>query len=131
MLWGGSMTRDELLNKWAGHAELLSRWQCWVYGPDICAEFLADFERFEKAKQEEVLTLEEAAQVTGYSAAHIARLARDGKLRSLRPPGSRSRYRFQRSDLPQKPTSSNTAGAGVHDLASRLLGGKEGRNGRS
>src|SRR5690349_720356 len=107
------MTSDELLNKWAANAELLTRWQCWMYGPDICVEFMADFERFEKAKQEEVLTLEEAAQVTGYSTAHLGRLAREGKLRSLRPPGSRGRHRFQRSDLPQKPTSSDTAGTGA------------------
>jgi hypothetical protein len=125
------MTRDELLNKWAEQAEQMRRRQIWVSGAELCLEFLEDFHRVELSEQEAVLTLRQAADISGYSRAHLGRLVRDGKLRTLRPPGSKGHLTFRRFDLPQKPKASNTARAGRHDLASRLLGGKEANNGRS
>lgn len=130
MAGGGAMTRNELLSKWAEQAEQMRRRQVWVSGVELCLEFLEDFQRVEVSEQEAVLTLRQAAEISGYSPAHLGRLARDRKLRTLRPPGSKGHLTFRRSDLPQKPTSGNTGRAGRYDLASRLLGGKEAKNGR-
>ena len=83
------------------------------------------------AEGERVLSLVEAAQHSGYSKAHLARLVQDGKLTTLRPPGSRGRLSFRQADLPRKPGSRHRSSAGVHELASRLLRGKERHHGRS
>lgn len=125
------MTGDDLIAKWSSQAEEMRRWQALVNGAEIISEILVDFERVRGRDRDEVLTLAQAAEASGYSPAHLARLVHSGKVRSLRPAGSRGRLTFRRGDLPQKPGSGHTARAGVHDLASRLLGGKEARNGRS
>ncbi len=131
MLNNGLLTGDDLVAKWSSQAEEMRRRQGFVSGAEIISEFLADFERVRSRDKEEALTLAEAAEASGYSAEHLARLVREGKLSSLRPSGSRGHLTFRRTDLPQKPSSGHTAPAGVHDLASRLFGGKEARNGRS
>jgi hypothetical protein len=125
------MTRDEFLTKWAEQAEQMRRRQVLVSGAELCLEFLEDFHRVEVSEQEAVLTLRQAAETSGYSRAHLGRMVREGRLRTLRLPGSKGHLTFRRADLPQKPTASNTARAGRHDLASRLFGGKEAMNGRS
>jgi hypothetical protein len=81
---------------------------------------------------EQILSMKEASQYSGYSEDQLARLVKQGKLPTLRAPGSRSRYAFRKADLPQKPGARHTLAAGVHDLASRLSKprGKEARNGR-
>ncbi|HYL31382.1 MAG TPA: hypothetical protein VEU27_15820, partial [Gemmatimonadales bacterium] len=78
---------------------------------------------------EDILSMREASEHSGYSEDHLARLVKQGKLRTLRPPGNRGRHAFRRGDLPQKPGTRHSIDAGVHDLASRLLGGKERRHG--
>jgi hypothetical protein len=123
------MTRDELVAKWTEQAEQMRRRQVLVSGAELCLEFLEDFHRWEATEQEAVVNLSQAAEISGYSPAHLGRLAREGKLRTLRPPGSRGHWTFRRADLPRRPVASNTAKAGVHDLASRLLGGKEASDG--
>ncbi len=125
------LTGSDLVAKWSAQAEEMRRRQALVSGSEIISEFLADFERVRSRDKEEVLTLAQAAEVSGYSAEHLARLARKGKLRSLRPSDSQGHLTFRRADLPKKPSSGHTAPAGVHDLASRLFGGKEARNGHS
>lgn len=81
---------------------------------------------------EDMVSMREASQHSGYSEDHLARLVKQGKLPTLRPAGSRARYVFRRGDLPQKPGAQHTINAGVHDLASRLSKsrGKEAQNGR-
>jgi hypothetical protein len=128
---GDPMTAGALVAKWSSEAEGLRRRQALVSGAEIINEFLADFGRVQAQKEEEVLTLLQAAEASGYSGAHLARLARAGKLKTLRPVGSGGPLTFRRSDLPQKPGFGHTETAGVHDLASRLYRGKEARNGRS
>jgi hypothetical protein len=84
-----------------------------------------------EAAQERVVTLSEAAMLSGYSPAHLGRLAKEGKVRCRRPKGSRGRLTFRIADLPRKPVATHTTGAGVHELASRLFRGKEGHHGQS
>lgn len=74
----------------------------------------------------EVLSLAEAARRSGYSEEHLARLIRMGRIPDRRPPGSRGRLYIRASDLPRLPPKAHTEGADVHELASRLLGGREG-----
>jgi hypothetical protein len=84
------------------------------------------------AEEDRPMSLAEAAAHSGYSEAHLRRLVKLGRLRTLRPPGTRGRLRFRLGDLPRKPGKAHTQNAGVHELASRLFGGKkEGHHGRS
>ena len=124
-------TPDDLIAKWSSAAEDMRRLQAQVCGAVIVEEFLGDLQRLRSGDKAEVLTIAQAAAASGYSAAHLARLVRAGKLISLRPPGSRGWLTFRRGDLPRKPAHGHTTRAGVHDLASRLYRGKEARHGRS
>lgn len=80
--------------------------------------------------QGQLLSLAEAASRSGYSEEHLARLVRSGRIRDRRPPGSKGRIWIAASDLPTRPTATHTQGADVHELASRLFGGREGRHGQ-
>jgi hypothetical protein len=102
-----------------------------VQGAALCDEILDELEQSFGEEVDELLTLSEAAHVSGYSSAHLRRLVLRGTLPDLRPPGTTGRIRLRRTDLPVKPRKTHTLPAGVHDLASRLFGGKEAKNGRS
>lgn len=71
-----------------------------VSAPSLIGEFLADLAALEAASSDELLSLERAALESGYSKAHLRRLAGQGKLPLH---GSRYRPRIRRGDLPQKP----------------------------
>jgi hypothetical protein len=71
---------------------------------------------------EELLCIADAGRVSGYSADHLARLVRTGKLIDRRPAGG-SHILLRRGDLPVKTRRAHIAAADVRDLASRLFGG--------
>jgi hypothetical protein len=104
-----------------------------VFGDDIRARSIEwAVGRMEVAlarESNEPLSLAEAAQLSGYSQEHLARLVRRGRIPNRRPPGSKGRILISRSDLPQRPMKAHTQDADVHELASRLFRGKEGRHG--
>ena len=77
----------------------------------------------------EVLPLDEAAERSGYSEEHLARLVRTGRIPDMRKPGSRGRIYIRISDLPTRLPQAHTPSADVHELASRLLGGRKGHHG--
>ena len=80
--------------------------------------------RVEQALRDEsddLLTLAEAAEVSGYHPDSLARMVRDGQIRDLRPPGSKGMIRIRRGDLPIKPGRPHTPDADVRELASRLF----------
>jgi hypothetical protein len=79
--------------------------------------------------ESELISLAEASQRSGYSEEHLARLIRMGRIPDRRPPGSRRRLYLRASDLPRRPARAHTEGADVHELASRLYGGREGPSG--
>jgi hypothetical protein len=90
-------------------------------------------ERVEEALERaegQLLSLAEAASRSGYSEEHLARLVRTGRIPDRRRPGSRGRIYIAAADLPTRPRRAHTPGADVHELASRLFGGKEGHHGQ-
>lgn len=125
------MRHDDLKAKWAAEASKMQQRDDFVRGARLCEEFLADLDGLEECVDEPLLSVREAAQLSGYSADHIGRLVRDGRIPDRRPPGSKGRIAIRRADLPRKPSAQHTDIAGVHDLASRLsTRGKEARNGQ-
>ena len=125
------MTASELASKWEREAAHWELYAAQVDAGRLCRAFLADVQAVINGRGDEILTLREAAAHSGYSAAHLRRLTQTGHLQPLRPVGSRGRLTFRRGDLPRKPGRAHTPPAGVHELASRLFGGKEGRRGQS
>jgi len=84
-------------------------------------EWAADqFEHALRAERDDLLTLAEAATITGYHPDSLARMVRDGQIPDLRPPGSQGIIRIRRGDLPIKPGKTHTPSADVRELASRL-----------
>jgi len=125
------MTEAELIAKWEARAAEYEDVGAQVSGATLCRTFLEDLANVQAANEHRVLSLAEAAAWSGYSTAHLARLVKQGKLQTLRLPESRGRLSFHQGDLPRKPGSPHPSLAGVHELASRLLRGREGRYGRS
>lgn len=80
--------------------------------------------------EHQLLSLAEAARLSGYSEEHLARLVRTGRIPDRRPPGSRGRIYIAAADLPTRPVQAHTPSADVHELASRLFGGEEGHHGQ-
>ena len=79
---------------------------------------------------DELLTLPEASEISGYHPDSLARMVRDGQIPDLRPANSKGMIRIRQADLPIKPGPPHTPDADVRELASRLLKrGKEGRYG--
>ena len=83
-------------------------------------------------ESDQLLTLPQAAEISGYHPDSLARMVRDGQIHDLRLPNSKGMIRIRRGDLPIKPGRPHTPDADVRELASRLFKrGKEGRHGHS
>jgi len=96
------MTALEFLEKWSAEAETLKRRGALVDGAALLTEVLADLAAVTRGDAGQTLNLQEAARESGYSADHLGRMLRDGKLPSAgRPNAPRIRLR----DLPRKPTA--------------------------
>ena len=74
-----------------------------------------------RSESDELLTLPEASEISGYHPDSLARMVRDGQIPDLRPPKSKGMIRIRRGDLPIKPGRPHTPSADVRELASRLL----------
>jgi hypothetical protein len=119
-----------LIAKWETRAAQYDQVGALVNGATLCRAFLQDLFVARTERESRALSLADAAAWSGYSQAHLARLVKDGKLKTLRPTGSRGRLSFRQADLPRKPGTPQRSGAGVHELASRLgIRGKESRYG--
>ena len=89
---------ETLLANWRRHAKALRR-----YGGETPATALescaADLEATLVERDETTFSLVEAATESGYSADHLGRLVRDGKIPNAGRPGA---PRIARTDLPRK-----------------------------
>lgn len=90
----------------------------------------AKVEQALRDETDRLLTLPQAAAISGYHPDSLARMVRDGQIPDLRPPNSKGMIRIRRADLPIKPGQPHTPDADVRELASRLpKRGMEGRHG--
>jgi hypothetical protein len=90
---------DELRTKWRGRRDEFARFRASVDGAALCDELLADLEEAILANGDELLTLSEAARLSGYTADHLGRLVRDGKIANAGRPHA---PRIRRGALPRK-----------------------------
>lgn len=113
----GRLTK--LAGTWRQHADTLRQ-----YGDDrggAVLEALADqLEQAIREHQNEVLTLAEAAQESGYSKRRLRELMAEGKLENQ---GEKGRPRILRRDLPVKPARN---GRGTHPVTSNGSGKRVG-----
>lgn len=122
---------DELRTKWRARRDEFARFQAAVNGATLCDELLADLDSVLLKQADEVLTLRDAAAVSGYTVDHLARLIRQGKIPNA---GRRQAPRVRRRDVPLKAntsrpsdTDSYNARSDARSLVRRLrFGGVDG-----
>jgi len=94
------MTPQEFRAKWLSEAEVMGRRGSLVSGKTICSEVLADFDAVMESESDLVLTLTEGARRSGYSADHLGRMIREGRIPNAGRPNA---PRVRAGDLPRKP----------------------------
>ena len=92
---------EALVQRWRDHTTLLRQ-----YRNHQQAEWLddraAELEAALRAQDDDLVTLKEAARLSGYGTDHLRRLHREGKLTATR---AGRRLLFRTGNLPKKPTS--------------------------
>lgn len=105
--------------RWQARRDEFARFDATVHGARLCDEILADLDTALRAIGGELLTLHEAAAMSGYSADHLGRLVRAGKLLNA---GRVNAPRIRRSDLPRKvSTLSDTSGSCIVSTVRRRI----------
>jgi len=94
------MQLDQFLIKRRQEAERLSEYGAQVDPAKLIARLLAELCAAVQDERDGLLTLSDAARQSGYSADHVGRLVRTGKLPNH---GTRHRLRVRAGDLPKKP----------------------------
>ena len=93
------ISRD-ILDRWTKRRDELRKLHAAVDGAVICEEILADLDALQLAEGNITLMLSDAAAMSGYSADHLSRLLRDGKLPNV---GRKGAPRIRLADLPRRP----------------------------
>ena len=108
------MTHEELVATWEARRVEGQRLRAMVPLETIAAEVLEGLRRLQTTADDRRLTLDEAADESGYSADHLRRLARTGKL----PHSKRGRrLSFRAADLPKRPVQIDSPDIGSYDPA--------------
>lgn len=89
----------EIIARWAGRREEWGRFAAQVDGAKVAADVLEDLAALLNAERETLLSLDDAAKHCGYSADHLGRLIRSGKLANL---GRKHSPLVRLGDLPRK-----------------------------
>ncbi len=89
--------RERLLTR----RDELRRLHALVDGAVLCEELLAELDGLTQATDNEPLSLARASAESGYSADHLGRLVREGKLANVGRPNA---PKVRRADLPRKVT---------------------------
>lgn len=93
------LTREEFLSRWRSRCHELRQVGALVNAAALLEEVLADVNAVMAAETEHLLNLQQAARESGYSAEHLGRLVREGRIPNAgRPNAPRIRLR----DLPRK-----------------------------
>ncbi len=88
-----------IIQRWIVRAEEWKKLDVSVKGAPLADEIIADLEAIAAATDSEELTVTQAAAATGYTADHIGRLVREGRLTNY---GRRGAPRVRRSELPNR-----------------------------
>jgi hypothetical protein len=94
-----SRTWEDFRARWLTRRDELRRFGALVVGADLLDELLADVSAILRTAEDDLMTPTEAARECGYSAEHLARLVREGKLINHGRPHA---PRIRRGDLPRK-----------------------------
>jgi acetyl-CoA acetyltransferase len=93
------MTPTEIRDRWLVRRDELRRLKASVDGAALCDELLSDLEAIVSGADETPITISKAAALSGFSADHIGRLVRDGKLKNV---GRKHAPRVLASELPRR-----------------------------
>jgi len=125
------MSRDEIRTKWSELRDNWTRLGVSVAGAAVAGEILADLEMLWQSENEAQLDLAGAAALTGYSAEHLRRMVRQGRVKSHR---IGRRLFFRTVDLPMRPRVDSSAAESYDPIADarqvaaqRTLGGTYGK----
>ena len=110
------MRRDDAVRRWTQTAATFRASQATVDGAALCEQFVIDLESLDQDGSDDALTVAEAAEYSGFSAAHIRRLVNDGKLSAN---GRAHARRVRRGDLPRKPRVLASAAPNMHVLPAK------------
>ena len=102
---------EALVQQWRDHAALFRRYRQ-VLLADWLGDRAAELGAALQARDQELVTLSEAARISNYSPDHLRRLHRQGKLTSMR---KGRRLFFRVGDLPRKPTLVDDQPRGEYD----------------
>ncbi len=94
------MSTDEVVARWEARRLEWARLHAVVDGATIAAEVIEDLRSIVRARALDILSLSEAARESGYSADHLARLVREGRIPNA---GRRGKPMIRRTDLPIRP----------------------------
>ena len=94
------MTLREMRERWALRRQEAGEFKARVAMTTICEAVLQDIDAVLMHEESEVLTLAEAARLSGFSPDHLGRLIRSGHIDNA---GRSGAPRIRRSDLPIKP----------------------------
>ena len=124
------MTPTEFVAKWTTEADAMQRRGVMVNGAGLLAEVLADFKTVQASQAQAVLSLPEAASRSGYTAEHLGRMVREGRISNA---GRKGAPRILAADLPRKPPALVPSGSQTYDpsadartLLNRQRGGSNG-----
>lgn len=95
-----TQTLAALRERWEARRDELRRLHALVDGAVLCDELLSELDRLTDSAENERLSLTRAAAESGYSADHLGRLVREGKLANVGRPNA---PKVRRADLPRKP----------------------------
>jgi hypothetical protein len=97
-----ALSRERLLARWRDRAEEFRHVDARVDAAALCDAFVRDLDALDLRLEIEVLTLDQASEISGYSAAQLRRLA---KQRKLIASGHGRSWRIARVDLPIKASA--------------------------
>src|SRR5207249_231937 len=106
------MTRDEYVSRYQALQALYTRVPAFVDGAKLLDDVLHDFELLCQGEDDAELTLDEAADLSGYSRDHLRRLVREQKLLAYK---RGRRLFFRRANLPKKPATVDAPTIGGYD----------------
>lgn len=110
------MRRDEAVRVWTDRAAFFRRSPAMIDAASLSEEVLRDLVALDADGSDDALSIAEAAEYSGFSAAHIRRLVATGKLRSE---GDGHARRVRRGNLPRKAQTLAPAATTLHVLPAK------------